>query len=151
MEDTMKHLSVLFLAGLLLIICIPVTSTAQQAPYIEGSVWDITLVSLKPGMGDEYLRSLASTWKTVNEEAKKQGLILSYKILSGAAANKDDWDLMLMIEYKNMASFDGVDEKFRAIETKVVGTEEQQKNLMVKRIEIREIFGDKLMRELILK
>jgi hypothetical protein len=151
MEDTMKHLSALFIAGLLLLICIPIISTAQQAPYTEGSVWDITLVKVKYGMGDEYLRSLATTWKLEYDEAKKQGLILSYKILSGTAANEDDWDLMLMTEYKNMASLDGIDEKFRALDTKIIGTEEQQKNLMVKRLDIREIFGDKLMRELILK
>lgn len=56
-----------------------------------------------------------------------------------------------MIEFKNMSSLDNVDEKFRAIDAKIYGTEEQQKNLIVKRIDIREIFGDKLMRELILK
>ena len=147
----MKHLSIMLFTGLLLIVCIPATSNAQQAPYTEGSVWAITFVKVKPGMADEYLRSVASTWKMVNEEAKKQGLVLSYKILSGDAANRDDWDLMLMIEYKNMASFDGTDEKFRAISAKVMGTEEQQKNVYVKRIDIREIFGGKLVRELILK
>jgi len=147
----MKHLSLFCLAGLLLIICMPAKSTAQQAPYTEGSVWGITLVRVKSGMGDDYLRSLASAWKTRNEALKKQGLILSYKILSGDAANKDDWDMMLMMEYKNMASFDGFDEKFRAIEAKVVGSEEQLKNIMIKRIDVREIFGSKVMRELILK
>jgi len=147
----MKHLSFFCLAGLLLFICLPATSTAQQAPYTEGSVWGITLVRVKSGMGDDYLRSLASAWKTRNEALKKQGLILSYKILSGDAANKDDWDMMLMMEYKNMASFDGFDEKFRAIEAKVVGSEEQLKNIMIKRIDVREIFGSKVMRELILK
>ena len=40
------------------------------------------------------------------EEAKSEGLIVSYKILSGAAANKEDFNLVLMIENKNMASFD---------------------------------------------
>jgi hypothetical protein len=151
MEGTMKHLSILFLAGLLMLICLPVLSIAQPAPYIEGSVWDVTLIKVKHGMGDEYLRSLASTWKVENEEAKKQGLILSYKILSGSAANETDWDLMLMVEFKNMASLDGADEKFRAIDPKIYGTEEQMKTLLVKRVEIREVFGDKLMRELILK
>ena len=81
-------------------------------------------MKVKYGMGDDYLHSLALTWKAENEEAKKQGLILSYKILSGAAANETDWDLMLMIEFKNMSSLDNVDEKFRAIDAKIYGTEE---------------------------
>ena len=147
----MKHLSLFCLAGLLLIICMPATSNAQQAPYTEGSVWGITLVRVKSGMSDDYLRSLAKTWRNTYEEAKKQGLILSYKLLSGDAANRDDWDLMLMIEYKNMASLDGFDAKYRAIAAKTIGSDEQQKNMYVKRIDIREIFGSKVMRELILK
>lgn len=147
----MKHPSLLCLVGLLLIICMPATSTAQQAPYTEGSVWSITFVRVKTGMADDYFRSLAKTWRSTYEEAKKQGLILSYKILSGDAATKDDWDLMLMIEHKNMASLDGFDAKYRAIAAKIIGSDEQQKNMYVKRIDVREIFGAKVMKELILK
>jgi hypothetical protein len=35
--------------------------------------------------------------------------------------------------------------------TKTIGSDEQQKNMYVKRIDVREIFGSKVMRELILK
>ncbi len=87
----------------------------------------------------------------MNEEAKKEGLILSYKILSGPAANKDDWDLLLMVEYKNLAALDGVAEKFQALQRKLIGPEEQQKAGYAKRSELREILGDKTVRELILK
>lgn len=147
----MKHLIALSLIGLLLSVSAPIISTGQPAPYTEGTVWDITYVRVKPGMGDDYLKSLATTWKNTNEEAKKQGLILSYKILSGDAANRDDWNLMLITEYKNMASLDGFDEKFRAISAKIIGTEDQQKNVMVKRVDMREILGGKQVREIILK
>ena len=32
---------------------------ASTAPYTEGSVWEITMVHVKPGMGDDYLKGLA--------------------------------------------------------------------------------------------
>ena len=37
------------------------------------------------------------------------------------------------------------------IDSKLVGSEDQQRQLAVKRLEIREILGDKLMREITLK
>ena len=114
-------------------------------------MWEVSFVRTTTGMTNDYLRNLAGIWKINCEEAKKQGLVLSYKILSGAAANKEDWDLMLMIEYKNMATFDGAEAKWEAISAKLVGSEEQRKAGYTKRSEMREILGLKIARELILK
>jgi hypothetical protein len=60
-------------------------SAQSDAPYTEGPVWNITMVKAKYGMGDEYLKGLAKTFKGSLEEAKKQDLILDYKILLGTA------------------------------------------------------------------
>jgi hypothetical protein len=109
------------------------------------------MVKTKPGMGDDYLKSLAKTFKAANDEAKKQGIITDYKILSGDAATTQDFDLLLMVEYPNMAAMDGLREKTEPIVDKILGTEDQQRQMAVKRVEIREIMGDKLMREITLK
>jgi len=100
-------------------------------------------------MGDEYLKNLKGTWNAVHAEAVKQGLILSYKVLSGAAANPQDWDIMLMAEYKNLASMEGNEEKWDAIYKKVVGDEAAQKKLSETRVSMRTIFGEKLLREVV--
>jgi len=123
----------------------------QPRAYTEGSVWDITMIRTTAGMADDYLKSLGTTWKPMLEEAKKQGLVLSYKVLSTNAATADDWDLLLMVEYKNWAAFDGISDKFDAIERKVVGTEEQSRQLMTQRLNVRRIIGSKTGQELILK
>jgi hypothetical protein len=76
----------------------------------------------KSGMGDEYLKGLAKTFKGSLEEAKKQDLILDYKILLGDAATPQDFDILLMVESKNMAALDNAREKFDPIARKIVGT-----------------------------
>jgi hypothetical protein len=86
--------------------------------------------------------------KKLYEEAKKAGLVVSERMLSGSASGRDDFDLILMTEYKNWAALDGLSEKYDAIMLKVIGSEDKQVQTMVKRTEVREIMGDKLMQEL---
>ena len=102
-------------------------------------------------MFDVYMRDLATARKKLMDEAKKQGLVVSEKMLSGSAVGRDDWDLMLMVEYKNWAAFDGLSDKFDALALKLVGTEEKQVQMMVKRTEVREIVGQKTLQELTFK
>jgi hypothetical protein len=123
----------------------------QDKPYKEGSVWEVTFVKVKPGMLDTYLHDLGVNRKKLMEQAKKDGLIVSEKLLSGQSFGRDDWDLMLMVEYKNWAAFDGLSDKFRALAQKAVGSEEKQTQMMVKRTEVREILGEKTMQEITLK
>ena len=123
----------------------------SDAPYTEGTVWDVTMVKTKPGMDDQYLKGLAKSFKGTLDEAKKQNLIVSYKILIGNAATPNDFNILLMVESKNMAALDNAREKFDPIAKKVEGSVEEQEKTMVKRLDIREIVGEKLMREITLK
>jgi hypothetical protein len=146
----MNRRNALAVAVLLSLFYLPTICFAQEAPYTQGTIWNITFVRVKAGMLDDYLKNLIGAWKKQNEQAKKEGLILSYKVIEAAAANKDDWDLMLVVEFKNLATLDEADAKFRAIASKLA-TEEEQKKGVHARAEIREIIGGKLGRELILK
>jgi hypothetical protein len=123
----------------------------SDAPYTEGPVWTITMVKTKPGMGDDYLKMLAKIYKGTSEEAKKQGIIMDYKILIGDSSGPTDFDILLMQQFQNMATLDGLREKLDPIEAKIVGNVDVQRQGAVKRMEIREILGNKLMREVTLK
>ena len=127
------------------------SSAQSDAPYTEGPVWTVTMVKTKTGMTDEYLKELAKTLKGTLEEAKKQNLVLDYKILLGNPATPQDFNILIMVESKNMAAQDNAREKFDPIARKVVGTTDQQQAIQVKRLDIREIMGTKLMREITLK
>ena len=151
----MKHDKVILrlLAVLIfgLLPLVTVTVYAQEKPYTEGSVWYISMIRVKPGMFDVYMRDVLPQRKKIDEEAKKQGLLLSTHVLTGAAMGRDDWDVMFLDEYKNWAAYDGISAKYDAIERKVIGTEEQVLKVMTKRTEVREILGNKNMQELIPK
>ena len=123
----------------------------SDAPYTEGPIWTITMVKTKPGMDDEYLKMLAKIYKATNEEAKKQGIIMDYKILLGDNANPSDFNILLMQQLPNMAALDGLRAKLDPIENKIVGNPDAQRQGAVKRMEVREIMGGKLMREINLK
>jgi hypothetical protein len=134
-----------------LTMVLTVNSFAQERTFKQGSAWTVAFVQVKNGMGVDYINSLKTTWRAVQEEGIKQGLILSYKILEGNASNPDDWQIMLMVEYKNLASMDGNDDKWDAIQKKVVGNEEDQKKLRELRVNMRTMYGTKLMREVVYK
>ena len=134
-----------------LTMVLTVNSFAQERTFKDGSVWTVAFVQVKNGMGVDYINSLKTTWRAVQEEGIKQGLILSYKILEGNASNPDDWQIMLMVEYKNLASMEGNDDKWDAIQKKVVGNEEDQKKLRELRVNMRTMYGTKLMREVVYK
>jgi len=143
---------------LILIVSVAVSTALTElcraqsdAPYTEGPVWTVTMVKAKAGMADEYLKGLAKTFTNTMEESKKQNLIMDYKILLGPAATPQDFDILLMVEFKNMAALDGIREKTDPIARKIQGTIEQQLATQTKRLEIREIMGTKNMREITLK
>ena len=139
------------LCTMLVLMLAAQTGFGQEKPYKEGSVWTVTFVKVKPGMMDTYLRDLGTNRKKLMEQAKKDGLILSERLLSGEATGREDFDLILMVEFKNWAAFDGLSDKFRALAEKMVGSEDKQMQMMTKRTEVREIVGTKTMQEIFLR
>jgi len=123
----------------------------SDAPYTEGPIWTITMVKTKPGMDDDYLKMIAKTFKAANEEAKKAGIISDYKILLGDTSTPADFNILLMQQLPNMAALDGLRDKLDPIDKKVQGSLDAQRQGAVKRMEVRDIMGNKLMREITLK
>jgi hypothetical protein len=109
------------------------------------------MIRVKPGMFDVYMREVLPMRKKIDEEAKKQGLLLSSHVLAGNANGRDDWDVLFLDEFKNWAAFDGMTAKYDAIMKGVIGPEDKQVQVMTKRADIREIMGDKIMQELVIK
>lgn len=147
----MKNFKIFFLTTVGLILLLSFQLKAQEKPYKEGSVWDISLIKTKAPYFNDYMNNLNNGWKKVMDEAKKEGIVLSYMVLSQNPRTNNDWDLALLIEYKNMAAFDGLNDKMEKIQSKLFGSQKGIQNAAVKRNEIRELLGSRLARELIFK
>lgn len=145
MKTTMKIMLIV------MVLIIGTRTFAQERVYKDGSVWNVSFVKTNYGMSNDYIANLKTTWKAIHDEALKQGLILSYKILNGEAANPQDWNILLLVEYKNLASLEGQDDKWDAIYKKVIGDETTMKQLRESRVSMRTIYGDKILREVVYK
>ena len=91
------------------------------------------------------MRSLSRT-VTTTEARHGYGL----QDLAGDASSPHDFGVLLMIEFKNMTAFDGMRAKLDSIADRLIGGEDAQREGAVKRMEIREVIGDKLIREITL-
>jgi hypothetical protein len=127
------------------------TAHGSSAPYTEGPIWVLTMIKTKAGLSDDYLKSISQSVKPVYDEEKKQKIILDYKILDGDASGAQDFNILIMVQYPNMAALDGLRDKMDPIVEKVMGPEDQRRATAVKRLDIREILATKTMREITLK
>jgi hypothetical protein len=131
------------------------TYSQDEDVYDQGTVWSLTFIRTGANVADDYLKDLTKTWKASMDEALKEGLIKSYKVLLGPPANEKDFNIVLMIENENMAVFDPNPEreaKWDAISKKVEESMKGEYEGTVKNYEIlRKLYGTKLMREIYLK
>jgi hypothetical protein len=145
------------LAGVCLAQSSPAAATttrangASSASYNEGPVWTVSMIKTKTGLNDEYIKQITGTVKPVYDEAKKQKIILDYKILNGEASDRNDFNMLILVAFPNYAAFDHFRENMDPITEKVMGSAEQRKDMAVKRLDIREIIGTKTMREITLR
>jgi hypothetical protein len=137
-------------AGLLLVGGLSVYAQVKH-PYRPGSVWSMNFIRMKPGMETAYLTYLSGAWKAEQEAAKKEGLILSYKVLTTEGHSPSDYNIILMTEFKDLATMEANEVKGEALAQKVIGDDQKQMQGYKDRLEIREIVGDRLAREMVLE
>jgi hypothetical protein len=128
------------------------TPAPPVRPYHDGPVWTITFVHTKPGLSMKYMEYLATQWKKEQDALKKAGLILDYKVIGTDAHSPSDWDLMLMTEFKDLATLEANEDKMEAVAMQALDLNDQK---MIQgyqeRANWREIIGDRLAREIILE
>jgi hypothetical protein len=97
------------------------------------------------------MKYVATKWRALNEELKKQGQVLDYKVLTVADPRDNEPDLYLLVEWKNMAAFDTPLDQQDAMTRKLFGSVADANKAGMDRETIRTLRGDMLTRELILK
>ena len=148
----MKKRNVLVGSLVMALLIVGVSVYAQvNRPYHNGTVWSISFIRIKPGMDTAYMNYIAGQWKAEQEAQKKDGNILSYRVMSVEGHTPAEWNLMLMTEYKSLAAREANEDKSEAVAQKVVGNDEKQMQGYKEREQIREITGIRLAREIILE
>ncbi|MFN6963117.1 MAG: hypothetical protein ACK4S4_05050 [Pyrinomonadaceae bacterium] len=136
----------------LLVLALSIVVVAQvNRPYRNGTVWSIGFIRMKPGMDTAYLNYVAGDWKREQEALKKEGMIISYKVLQTESHGTGDFNLMLMTEYKDLATYEKNLDKTDALLQTVIGNDEKQRQGYRDRLEIREVLADRMAREIVLE
>jgi len=89
-------------------IAIAFASTAARADLeiykdytVSDAVWAVTTIKVKSNMGDAYLEGLKKTWVPGNEISKSLGQIEDYWIYGSDLAESGDFNLLLVVKFKN--------------------------------------------------
>ena len=120
-------------------------------PYRNATVWSVGFIRMNPGMETAYLNYVSNDWKREQEALKKDGQILSYRILQTEAHGSTDWNLMLMTEYKDLATYEGSLKKADDLLQTVLGDDEKQRQGYRERLAIREVLANRMAREIVLE
>ena len=88
----------------------------------EQPVWALEFIKVKPGMFVATMGYLDDNWIRLRAEAKRQGAVLNYNRVAdnrrerfSTEPSNNDWDILLMTEYKNQAAYDGREKLFDSI------------------------------------
>jgi hypothetical protein len=144
-----RHLAAI--AAFLGLALTSLAAVADEHPFTEGQVVQVSAVRTEYGHFDDYMKFLDSTWKATEEAAKKAGYITGYKVITVEARGENDPDIYLVVYFKNWAALDGATAKGDAVAKEVVGSVAAANAGAVERGKIRRILGSWTGQQLDLK
>ena len=148
MKRSSRKLTLAIFGGALVLA---ITTTAQVYKYYSpSSVWTVTTIRIKPGMDQAYLAYLDGQFKKESDAQVKAGYMKSYKILR-TLDDDSSWNLLILREYKSLASIEADAEKSDALAQQTSGNDDTQMKGYEDRSKIREVLATKTARELMLK
>jgi hypothetical protein len=119
--------------------------------YKTGAVWIVLFVRTLPGKDPIYFNYLADVWKRQQEALKQEGVVLDYKVLQTNQIEKNDFNVLVMTQYKSRASIDENQGKLDTVVRQIVGKDEVTMAAYRERETVRRVFGGKICREVIFR
>ena len=139
------------LAGLLALVAVSTAAVAADRPYQDGPVTMVSSLRTLPGMHDAYLRYLATTYRANMEAAKKEGIILDYRVYETTPRSPDEANVYLTVTYRNMAALDGLDDRMEPIMQRSFGDDAARSAAAIDREKMRRPLGQEMIREVVFK
>lgn len=125
-----------------------VVSGQEKFPWTEKTVWVASYIQTKPGKFNDYISELSKVWLAYLNKLKQDGLIISYKMMRVEFARDNEPDLLLLVEYRNMASFDASTDYMESVAKEIAGSLDQSNKADIAREDLRRLRGSLLLREL---
>jgi hypothetical protein len=133
-----------------LVLIAPLSGLAQQY-YSHVGVTRAVKLRILPGKSKEFFEAFAYAPK-VFEAEKAAGIITSYEIFTSVNfEGPDKWDVMYVINFKNMAALDTSADLAEPILAKVYGSPEKRAEVVKMRAESTETVSSELVRGIQLK
>lgn len=140
-----------FLALVVALFALAISVSAQVYKfYTPGTVWTVTTIKIKSGMDQAYLEYLDGQFKKESDAMVRAGYMQSYKVLR-TMDDDDSWNLLILREYKSLASMEANEERADTLSRQVSGNDQMQMRGYEDRSKIREVLGTKTARELVLR
>lgn len=128
------------------------TAASAQDQYTEGTVNRVVLLRILPGHFNAAMEDLKKNLQPIWEGEKANGLIEGYQLFfNQTKSGIDDWDMGLVITYKNMASLDDLGMKVLALRMKQYGDKGSEQKAIDKRVENLQTVASYLTRNFTLK
>jgi hypothetical protein len=118
--------------------------------FRDGSVWVLTFIRTHSGQDLAYLNALQDVWKKQMDELKKQGVIISYKALQTNASRIEDYNVLLMLEYKDIRTWESNAEK-QAVILQSIARENASSSQVLQDDKVREFYGANMGREIVFR
>ena len=122
--------------------------TAERV-YDNGPVWTISQIETKPGMFNDYMKYVSTNYRQTMEAGMKSGRVLAWKVLQVDSPRDHEPDVILMVEFKNMAAFDVSLSEQEAITSTVFGSVVKSNQAYANRESLRTLRGSTTARELV--
>ena len=116
----------------------------------DGNVVHMTFIRTRTGQDLGYLEAIADVWKKQQEALKSEGIIAAYRVLQGNAASEDDFNIILVTEYKDFRAMEENADKQTVILQKIA-RENQGSAQVFQDEKYREFFGTRVLRNIILR
>ena len=129
---------------------------AGETWTVGESVYQISTIDLEPNVDPQYLNQMKKTWGNNMEVLLADGLIEEYHIFRSINQYDGDFDLLLMIKYKNLAILDSNPKNNKKWEkaqekTREVISRDKTNQITGTFPKMRTILDQKLMREITFK
>jgi hypothetical protein len=135
-----------------LLLALPLKAVHAQEHYTLGPVQRIILLDIKPGKTSEFWTDLRQNVRPLYDEYKRQGLIQDYSVgLKTTAEGPQDWDVALVLTFKNWGALDTFATKGDSVSMRYYGSYGKRSEAGAKRSEAATLYSSFLVRNVTLK